>query len=78
MAQPSEAKECLSRLLTIDGKESPHDKDGKEPRERYAIESGPHPEDLQSPTTWFEVTRANSTFQLEQSLSTLAASANPT
>ena len=35
-------------------------------------------EGLEPPTTWFEVTRTNSTFQLEQSLATLAASANPT
>jgi hypothetical protein len=31
-----------------------------------------------TPTTWFEVTPTNSAFQLEQSLATLAAFANPT
>jgi hypothetical protein len=31
-----------------------------------------------NPTTWFEVTATNSTIQLEQSLATLAAFANPT
>jgi hypothetical protein len=36
------------------------------------------PEGLEAPTTWFEVIRTNSTFQLEQSLATLAAFANPT
>jgi hypothetical protein len=36
-------------------------------------------EELQDPSsTWFEVTRTNSTFQLEQSLATLAAFVNPT
>ena len=36
------------------------------------------PEGLEPPTTWFEVTSTNSTIQLEQSLATLAAFANPT
>jgi hypothetical protein len=36
------------------------------------------PEGLEPPTTWFEVTATNSTLQLEQSLATLAAFANPT
>jgi len=33
---------------------------------------------LEPPTTWFEVTPTSSTFQLEQSLATLAAFAKPT
>ena len=36
------------------------------------------PEGLEPPTTWFEVTSTSSTIQLEQSLATLAAFANPT
>jgi hypothetical protein len=35
-------------------------------------------EGLEPPTTWFEVTPTDSIFQLEQSLATLAAFANPT
>ena len=36
------------------------------------------PEGLEPPTTWFEVTRTNSTYQLKQSLVTLAAFVEPT
>jgi hypothetical protein len=42
------------------------------------IETIVRPDGLEPPTTWFEATPTTSTFQLEQSLATLAAFANPT
>ena len=56
----------------------PHRQGGEEVGERYAIETMARPEGLKPPTTWFEVTASSSTFQLEQSLATLAAFAKPT
>jgi len=44
----------------------------------WTLETLAHPEGLEPPTSWFEVTRTNSTYQLEQSLATLAEFANPT
>ena len=45
---------------------------------RFSLKSLARLEGLEPPTTWFEVTATNSTFQLEQSLAMLAAIAKPT